>query len=355
MADIPNITERAPQRPTYVNQAAETAKGQGITTDYTEHVNNVLALFGNKASVSVTQPTTARDLNTPIGATGVPTLDNPADPEQLERDLEKLIAYLQLDNDKRQAEMAKERIELQKSEVDKRHAEQTAKIKESLEEMDKASRANLLNKIFGWLMAALAVVFAIVASVATGGAAVGAIIGAVVAVGLAVASETGAMEKVTEAIADKLQDWGMSEKWAQITAGLIIAAVTIIASVGPMGVMKLLSSGAQAATNVAMTSLRMAMVTTQGVLEGVMGVMGVGALAAGTAATVTNYQSGMVQADLTELEKFLAIMRQRLEESEEELKAVLSQIQNLVADIVAILDSETDTQMEIAQQMGAMA
>ncbi len=355
MADIPNITERAPQRPNYVNQAAEMSKGQGITIDYTEHINNVLSLFGTKSSVSVTQPTTTRELGTPIGATGVPALDSPADTEQLERDLEKLIAYLQLDNDKRQAEMAKERIELQKGEVEQRHNETRDKIKESMEEMDKAAKASLATKIFGWLMAAFAVVFAVVASIATGGAAVGAIIGAVVAVGLAIATETGAMEKLTEALADALKDAGLSDKWANIVAGLIVAVAAIAVSVGPAGIASLVGRTAQAATTVTMSSLRIAMTTAKGVMEGVMGVAGLGALAAGTASTIQGYKSGITQAELTEMEKFLAIMRQRLEESQEELNEILNQIQNNVSTIIAILTSETDTQKEIAQQMGAMA
>ena len=38
-----------------------------------------------------------------VGATGIPGLDDPADLKQLEEDLEKLIAFLQLDEDERQA------------------------------------------------------------------------------------------------------------------------------------------------------------------------------------------------------------------------------------------------------------
>ena len=63
----------------------------------------------------------------------------------------------------------------------------------------------------------------------------------------------------------------------------------------------------------------------------------------------------MTSADLSETEKFLAQMRRQLEESQEELQAILEQIQAGFQQVVAILSSETDTQKDIAQQLGAMA
>ena len=53
--------------------------------------------------------------------------------------------------------------------------------------------------------------------------------------------------------------------------------------------------------------------------------------------------------------KVLALLRQQMEESEEELQQILELIQNVFTDLVAILNSETDTQKTIAQQMSQMA
>jgi prefoldin subunit 5 len=51
----------------------------------------------------------------------------------------------------------------------------------------------------------------------------------------------------------------------------------------------------------------------------------------------------------------MAIMQQRLDEAEEELQAILEQIQSLVGQIAQLLSSESDTVNEIAMQMGQMA
>ena len=53
-----------------------------------------------------------------FGATNIPVLDNPDDVKAKEADLAKLIAYLQLDNQDRQTEMAKDRIDMQKAGLD---------------------------------------------------------------------------------------------------------------------------------------------------------------------------------------------------------------------------------------------
>ncbi len=358
MSAIPSINERAAQPPSYINQASELTKGQGLNETSSEIVRDVLTLLGAEASVRVSNKssaTTMQETGTAPGATGIPALDNPADPEAVRANLEKLIAYLKLENDQQQAEMAKDRIELQKGELEKRHGEQIEKLKESLAEMDKAAKASLLTKIFGWLMAALAVVLAAVACVATGGVAIGAVVGAVVAIGMSIANETGAMEKLTEKLADALKDAGLSKMAAEILAAVIVGLATIVLSVGA-------GAGGAAIGNVAISSVNAATKSVQALAETLknamqigMGVMGLISTGAGVGANVQGYKAGLAQAEVTEMQKFIAIMQQRLEESEEELNAILEAIQNSISDIVALLDSETETQKEIAQQIGAMA
>lgn len=362
MAEIPGITERAPQRPMYVNQAAEMAKGQAVTEKGTQLIRDVAALLGTDRAVRVTNTAfvqTAGETGTMTGATGIPALDNPDDPKAQAADLEKLIAYLKLENDQQQAEMAKDRIELQKGELEKRHAEQIDQLKETLAEMDKAAKASLLTKIFGWLMAALAVVFAVVASVATGGVAIGAVVGAVAAVTLAALNEAGVVEELTEKLAEALKDAGMSEMAAQIMAAVIMAVASIVLTVGAGAgtgaIANAIAKSAETAAKVAMTSAQVAATAAKTALEIGMGAMGAATTLVGGAASYQGYKAGMAQADLSEMEKFMAVMRQQLEESQEELEAILNQIQNGIAAIIDILSSETDTQREIASQIGAMA
>lgn len=293
------------------------------------------------------------------GGSNVPSLDNPSDVKQLQENLEKLIAYLKLDNDERQSEMAKDRIETNKASFKSEHDGRTKKLQETIEKMDKAEKARKASRIFGWLMAAIAVVVAVAACIATGGIAVGPVVGALVAVGLQIANETGAMEELNKAVTDFLVDkCGMKKEAAQIVAAIAITVAIIAVSAG---------SGFAASKVAATTGLQQALSHTinasvQAIAETatkvtslVSKVAQLGSIGAGTAAAVTGYQAGISSSELKETEKFIAAIKQRLEESEEELQAILQAIQNNIANIAQLLDSATDTSEEIAQHMGQMA
>lgn len=358
MSDVPGVNERISQRPIFVNQVGDMAKAMGLTEDAQVLAKEIAGLLASQASVRVTNaaaPAATSDVGTATGATGIPALDNPDDANQKAVDLEKLISYLQLETDKHQAELAKERIALQQSEMDQRHAEQMDKIKESLEQMDKAAKSNLLTRIFGWLMAAVAVAIAVAASVATGGVAVGAVAGAVVAVGMCILSETGAMDKITEKLAEALKDMGMSEQAAQIVAAVAMAvamiAISLGAGFGGNAIQGLIKGASQVAVTAAMATAK----SIQGGAQIVGGAIGIGATVAGGVAAAENYKAGMLKAETTEMDKFLAVMRQRLEETQEELEKIMEQIQNIYSDIAAIINSAIDTESEIAKQMGQMA
>ena len=357
MSDVPGVNERMPQRPVYVNQVSDMAKAMGLTEDAQVLAKEVAGLLASQASVRVTNtaaPAATTEVGTATGATGVPALDNPDDANQKAVDLEKLISYLQLETDKHQAELAKERIELQKGEMDQRHAEQMDKIKESLEQMDKAARSNLATRILGWLMAAVSVAIAVAACVATGGIAVGAVAGAVVAIGMCVMNETGAMDEITEKLADALKDAGMSKEAAQIVAAVVMAvamiAISLGAGFGGNAIQGLVKGASQAAVTATATAK-----SIQSGAQIAAGALGVGTTVAGGVAAAQNYKAGELQAETTEMEKFLAVMRQQLEESQEELERILEQIQNIYSDIAAIINSAIDTETEIAQKMGQMA
>ena len=361
MSDIPGISERAPQRPVYVNQVADMAKALGLTEDAQVMAKEIAGLLASQPNVRVqnsASPTLAGEVGSAKGPTGAPALDSPDDAKQKEVNLEKLISYLQLETDKHQAELAKDRIELQKSTMEQRHADQMALINESLEQMDKAAKSNLATKIFGWMMAAAAVALAVVACVATGGLAAGPVVGAAVAIGMCVANELGAMDKLTEKIADALKDAGMKSEAAKILASVITAVVMIAASVAAAGGAGAIQSVVKGATKGATVAVAAATTTAKTVQSGIQigaGVLGVGTTVAAGVSGVMNYKSGMLQSETTEMEKFLAVMQQQLEESQEELERILSQIQDVYADISAIINSSIDTENEIAAKIGQMA
>ena len=292
------------------------------------------------------------------GTTGVPVLDNPDDAKAKEADLAKLIAFLQLDNEERQTEMARSRIETQKATLDVEHKGRMKEINDSIKKMKDAEKAALASRIFGWIGAVLAVAAAVVLTVVTGGAAAGfAIAGAVIAVSSLVLNETGAMDKITEKLAEHLQEkYGMSKSDAQLAASLIInlsiMAVSLGCSVGGMvsgftgavnGVMKLSESALSTAKTV-QTAITIANTAVSA-----------GALAAGGVSTAFTKRAEDAKADLMELEKFITMLQQQLDESEEELQQLLQMIESALGRVAELIGSATDTSNEIAEKIGDMA
>jgi len=323
------------------------AKGLGITEKAAEVVNQAIGLLG-ASNVRVQNTAVRTDATgTPTGATGVPVLDNPDDAAAAEANLERLIAFLQLDNDERQAQMAQQRIETLKSTLKNEHEGRAQKIQKSLDDMDKAAASAKRNRIFGWLMTALAVVAAAVACVATGGLATGAVVAAGLALTCQVLNETGVMEKLTKAMAEGLEKAGLSKEAAQIVAQVAITVAIVAASIvaGNIGG----AAGSAAASVKAVTDvLRPILSIATGTLGGV-------SLVSGGVGAYQNFRSGLSQADVTETEKYLAIIRQKLEESQEELQQILDSIQTFIGQLADLLSSASDTGNEIAQQIGQMA
>ena len=292
------------------------------------------------------------------GATSAPSLDNPDEAKAREANLEKLIAYLQLDNEERQAEMAKDRIEINKNSFEAEHQDRAKKIQKSLDDIAKAEKSRKASKIFGWLMAALAVVVAVVACVATGGIAVGAVVGALVAVGLQTANELGAMDKLTEGVASLFEKCGMSKEAAQIAAAVFVTVAIIAASIAcGAGASALASKLGIAGKALFSTSEAVKAVAemTKNIMTVASRIVQIGSVVAGGTGAYLGYKAGMSQADVTETEKFIAALKQRMEESEEELEAILQAIQNGISQIADLLSSATDTSDEIAKQTGQMA
>ena len=345
-----------PGQSNVTTQSVETLKT--VETKAKELAKDVAKVLAG-ASINVTAPTTGTNQATEkktTGSTSTPALDNPGDVKQIEANLEKLLAYLQLDNEERQAEMAKDRIEINKDSFKTEHDNRSKKIQKTLDDMDKAEKSRKASRIFGWLMAALAVVVAVIACVATGGLAVGAVVGALVAIGMQVMNETGVMDKLTQGIAELLEKTGMSKQAAQILAALIITAAVIAVSAGAgagalatkIGLAAKLSTGVSEAVKAGAELAKAVVSIASRVVQA-------GSIIVGGTAAALSFNAGMSQAETTETEKFLAALRQRMEESEEELEQLLQAIQNSISNTAELLASATDTSAEIARNIGQMA
>jgi len=350
--EISNVTPR--QMPNTINEATNLAKGLGLSEKATQTIKDVAALLGGRnVSVNTNARVDSTETGRATGATGIPALDNPADIKQLEQNLEKLLSYLQMDNEERQTEMAKERIEIQKDTIDSERKNRSEKIEKSLKDMDKAAQSRKASRVFGWLMTALAVVAAVVACVATGGLALGPVIGAGIAIACQVLSETGVMDKIVEKLAEGLEKLGLSKQAAQILAQVLITVAIMAASLGA----GLAGGGASAVSNL-VKAAKATVETAEKVRAAVaiaMTVTGVAATITGGVSAYDSYKSGMSQADVKETEKILAALRQRLDECEEELEQIMQQLQAAVSQVAELLSSATDTSEAIANNLGAMA
>ena len=364
---------------TMFNKFTEVANDNTKAKDIQSKALEVLA--GLNVKVTRSDDTSAGGIGErkTFGATNVPVLDNPDDAKAKEADLTKLMAYLQLDNQERQTQMAKDRIDMQKSGLDTEQKDRMKQIDESIKKMEKAEKAAKLSRIFGWIGAALAIAAAVALTIVTGGLAAGfAIAGAVLAVTSLVLNETGAMDKMIEGLADHLQEkYGWDRNKAMLAASLIInisimvlqlgcsigSMVAGIAAAGKVAAdaaatgAKAAAAGAKAAGEA--TKISAATLQTARQIQTAITVAntGTGFLSLGTGALTTyrSYKADSSKADTTELEKFMTMLRQRLDESQEELQKILEQIQSGIGELAQMIGSATDTSAEIAQNIGQMA
>ena len=344
-------------------------------TELKEVVGKAMEVLAG-ANLSVTKSDTTGSAGTAerktTGATNVPVLDNPNDAKAKEADLAKLISYLQLDNQERQTQMAKDRIDMQKSGLDTEQKDRMKQIDESIKKMEKAEKAAKLSRIFGWIGAALAIAAAAVLTVVTGGLAAGfAIAGAALAVTSLVLNETGAMDKMTEKLADHLQEkYGWDRNKAMLAASLIINISIMVLQLGCSvgGMVAGIAAAGKAAADAGATGAKVAgeaakisaatLQTARQVQTGItVANTGVGVVSLGTGALTTyrSFKADSAKADTTELEKFMTMLQQRLDESQEELQKILEQIQSGIGELAQMIGSATDTSAEIAQNIGQMA
>jgi hypothetical protein len=342
----------------------QAAKLSGDSTKAKEIVSKALEILAG-ANVKVTRSddasaTGAGEKKT-TGATNVPSLDNPGDVKQMQANLEKLIAYLQLDNEERQTQMAKDRIEIQKDNLETEHNDRMKELEKSFKKMDDAEKARKASRVFGWLGAIMAVVAAVVVTVVTGGMAAGfAIAGAAMAVTALVMNETGAMEALTNKLSEHLQEkYGMSKSQAQLAASLIINISIMVAQLGCAigSAAGAAASAAKAAADAANTANTIS--TTAKTIQSVVTIantaVSAGGLASGGVNSFFTYRSDDAKADVMELQKFITMLQQRLDESEEELQLIVEQIQGAIGKIADLISSATDQSAEIANNIGQMA
>lgn len=276
--------------------------------------------------------------------------------------LEKILLLSKLETDETMNELAIQRIEIVKADLQRTHDEMAAKIRKNLEAMKKAAKSKTLMSIFGWIMA----VALVVATIVTGGVALGAAlvatitglstgisVGAVQMVALAASAavtltmqildETGTMERLQKKLAENFKKKGLSN--ADLRAQLALQLPMMILMMG----------GGIAGTGAIGAVLKNLPKT---ILYSVVG-MGL-AMSLGTAAQqgvtiYSQYRAAMAAADVSEVQAMVQLIQQMLDEVQEELQEILEKIQDLIGRMFEIIASALDAQKEIAKQVGLMA
>jgi hypothetical protein len=327
----------------------------GKVKDKTEAVvREVTALAQKAITVSTTGRAQLQDASGASGKTGVPILDDPEDLEAIQQDLERLVAFLQMDNDQRQSELARKRIDGQQAVMDKEHQTRLEKIDESIKAARKAEKAAKASRWLGILGAILAVATAIVLTVATGGVAAGlAWAGAAVAVTQCLLDVTGGAEKIVDAMAKSMEKtFNLSPAKAKAWAAGVYSAVFIVLGLISAGAAVGLTAvkAIKATADTMSTAARVATFATQ-IANIAMGLTGA---AVGAAQTSYNYDAANAGAEVKDVNRYMAILQQMLDESKEELQQILDQLQALFSQLVAIIQSKTETGDFIVENMSKM-
>ena len=336
-------------------QITEMTQNAGVDSQKILEAAQVIAslLGGSNIQVSQTNGVEGRTGANPT--TSAPELDE-ADAEKAGKaDLEAVVAYLQMKMDEKMADVQKTRINSLKGQLESAQKTQMEKIEKSIEEARKQEAAAKAQKALGWLSAIVSVFVAIVVTVCTGGLAAGfAIAGAALAVTGAVMSETGATKAICKAISKSLQEHqGLSKTKADAAAQGIFAGCELVLGLicGIGGGVAASSAAAKAAAEgakVVATGAKMA----KSIMSASTTVLQVGGLATAAASTVIGYQAGTKQADATENQAYLTKIQKMLEECEEDLEAILDQLMSAGADMLSLLESQTDTANKITQEIG---
>lgn len=342
-----NMARGVPQTPTF-NDPLQQASAASATAD-------VASLLGASGNVTVSQTAGVSGSGKTTSAV-VPELDEADEAKAGKADLEALLAYLQMETDEKSAEAQSQRIKSLKGQLEAAHDSQMAKIDKSIEEAKKQEKAAKASKFLSWLGAIFACVVAAVVTVCTGGLAAGfAIAGAALAVSSAVLSTTGADKKIMKWMSGVLQDlhpnWSKQDcdAWAQGIFGACELVLGLATSIGGgVSAARAAAKGVAGAVKLSQTAakvMRLAMNIGNGVMQ-------TAGLATTAATTATGYMAGRAQADATEAQAVLQKLQKFLEESEEDLQAILEQIANTGSQLLELLESKTDTLNKINQEIG---
>ena len=294
-----------------------------------------------------------------------------------EVDIEALVAKLTVDMDESSAKTFLAQLKEMNKRLDAEHTETMNKIDEATKKAEKAAKASKWQKAFGWLGAIVAVVVAVAVTVVTGGAAAAlAISGAALALGSMIMDETGATDKIVEALAESMKKtFNLSDSeakaWAGAVWGGIMLVSSIVLSATGAGISNAASSAAKVAGtaakvtgDVVKTTSKVAAVAAKfkdickAVLSAQLAInvgTGVANAAVSGVNTGLGYSATKAQSKVTDLQAFLNELQTIIEQQGEDLEKIMEKLSDSFDALLGVMESSTDTQNKILAELNQMA
>lgn len=356
-----NVMNKMNFDPTFLRAAAEAAAQAAEGATGADGVVSVDVVTAGAEALSVSNKTAETDLDKAKKASEleIPVIDAPDFKIVVKIDITRLTAILNIESDAEQAEVMRTVIDSQKGTISAESKKRLDKINDTLKKMDDAAKASIFQKIFGWVMVAVAALMAVALSVASGGVAIGAVVGAALALTFQVMNETKVTELILKKLAESIQNtFGCDKATAQMWATIVWTSCQLAASIaGGWGADKIASAVGGAnkvlkTMNMAMQALREFSTKADKALKLVgLGsiLMGVGSTAA---STYTNYASGMSQAELQKFSAMLLRLQKMMEDNEE----ILNELMKLLAagpdQLLKLLSGVIEVDKQIAENIG---
>lgn len=284
--------------------------------------------------------------------------------------LDRVIAYMQVENDELMIKLASERLDQNQASLDARHKAQLARIDKQIAEMREEESAETLSKIFKWIGAGIAIAAAAIAAtiltiVSCGAASPS--IGAVIALSVTLVTSllaatvmtldaAGVFQDLQEKLTDDYMREGMSRAEAQKAASKIIMGITLGAAILNMLVQigaSVFTGGAgaaQAVTQFAQTVMQIAKAAeiTTSVLQGVQAV---GSGIADVYKANAEYNQAVAEADVKKSEASLKEAQDFVSQNMTELEALVDAMQEHLRAFRAIVASKGESWLQTAMNI----
>lgn len=300
-------------------------------------------------------------------------------PQRFNACIDRLIAYLQVENDELMIQLGVERLDQNKASFDARHQAQLKKIDKQIAEMRADESASTLSKIFKWIGMGIAIaaaaVAATIATVMTYGAgsmsygAVALLVSA--AVGLCSATVMGldaggVLEELKESKTKEYMQQGMSRAEASKAASKIVMGISLgsaILNAIVQIVAAVLSAGATSAkaaeaikevveaAKLTQETIKTIQQVSQGAIAGLQGLQAVGSGLADKARAMTAYNLAVAEADVKHADALLKEAKEFLNQNVEEIQALTERMEGHFRAYRAVVASKAATLLHLAENI----